>query len=180
VAVGRGNRVAGFRWFGSATQGGVEQPVTDRTLYCIYSSTKAVVGVAVWTLLEDGLLRLDERVAEIVSEFAGNGKDDITVGQVMLHIGGFPYAPMNPKLWEDRAARLERIKGWRLNWEPGSQFEYHPTSAHWILAEIITAKTGEDFRDYTRRRLLDPMGLTDLWVGLPDDQHARAADVVYV
>ena len=43
-------------------------------------------------------------------------------------------------------ARLERIKGWRLNWEPGSRYEYHPTAAHWVMVEIITNRTGLDFR----------------------------------
>ncbi len=180
VAIGREGKLAGFRSFGSAVQGSEQRAVADDTLFCIYSSTKAVVGVAVWGLIEDGLLSIDERVADLVPEFAGDGKDAITVEQVMLHIGGFPMAPMNPKLWEDRDLRLERIQGWRLNWEPGTRFEYHPTAAHWMLAEIITAKTGQDFRDYTRRRLLDPIGLNDLYVGLPDAQHGRAADVVYI
>ncbi len=180
VAVGRQGKIAGFESFGTAVQGGAETAVTDDTLFCIYSSTKAILGVAVWGLIEDGLLSIDERVSEVVPEFAGEGKDAITVEQVMLHIGGFPMAPMNPKLWEDRALRLKRITGWRLNWEPGSRFEYHPTAAHWILAEIITAKTGQDFRDYTRARLLDPIGVNNLYIGLPDDQHSRAADVVYV
>jgi CubicO group peptidase (beta-lactamase class C family) len=87
---------------------------------------------------------------------------------------------MHPRLWEERAARLERMKGWRLNWEPGSRFQYHPTSAHWVLAEIITARTGRDFRDYVRERLIEPMGSPPLFVGLPDEEHGRAADVVYV
>ncbi|MGQ4809768.1 putative D-alanyl-D-alanine carboxypeptidase [Candidatus Entotheonellaceae bacterium PAL068K] len=180
VAVGRQGRLAGMRTFGSAVQGGMQKPASNQTLYCIYSSTKAIVGVAVWGLIEDGLLDIHERVADVVPEFAGAGKDAITVEQVMLHIGGFPYAPMHPRLWEERSARLERIKGWRLNWQPGTRFEYHPTSAHWVLAEIISAKTGEDFRDYVHSRLFDRMGLTDLYVGLPDEQHGRAADVVYV
>ena len=169
-----------MRTFGAAVQGGVEKPASDETLYCIYSATKAIVGVAVWGLIEDGLLDIRERVAEVVPEFSGAQKDAITVEQVMLHIGGFPYAPMHPRLWETRSGRLERIKGWRLNWEPGTRFEYHPTSAHWVLAEIISAKTGEDFRDYVHSRLLDRMRLKDVYVGLPDEQHQRAADVVYV
>ena len=179
VAVGRQGRLAGMRSFGRAVQDGVLQPSTDSTLYCAYSSTKAILGAAVWGLIEDGLLRLEERVADIVPEFRGAGKDEITAEQVLLLVGGFPYAPMHPRLWEDRQARLERIKGWRLNWEPGSRFEYHPTSAHWVLAEIITSRTGLDFRDYVRQRIVDPMGLRDLLLGLPDDQQGRAADVLY-
>ena len=180
VAVGRHGKLAGVRSFGRVTRGGIEIEASDDTLYCTYSSTKGVVGVAVWALLEDGQLRLDERVADIIPEFAGHGKDAITVEQVMLHIAGFPFAPMHPDLWEHRDKRLERMKFWRLNWEPDSRFEYHATSAHWTLAEIITRRTGLDFRDYFRERISQRMGVPDLFVGLPDEQHARAADVVYV
>ena len=55
VAVARNGKVAGLRTFGDAT---------DETLYCIFSCTKAVVAAAVWLLLEEGQLKLDERVAE--------------------------------------------------------------------------------------------------------------------
>lgn len=180
VAIGRHGRIAGVRTFGTATQGGARKPATDDTLYCIFSSVKGVVATALWALIEEGLLRLDETVASIIPEFAGFEKDAITVEQVMLHIAGFPTAPMHPRLWEDRAGRLERMKGWRLNWEPGSRFEYHATSAHWVLVEVITRKTGLDFRDYIRQRITQPMGVPDLFVGLPDAMHGRAADIEYL
>jgi CubicO group peptidase (beta-lactamase class C family) len=180
VAVARRGRIAGVRTFGSAVQGGVEKPATDGTLYCIYSCTKAVVGVAVWALLEDGLLRLEERVAEIIPEFATNGKDVITVEQVLLHTGGFPRAPFHPDGWSDRAKLHEAFARWRLTWEPGSRYEYHATSAHWVLAAIIERRTGVDFRDYVRERITGLMGLEELFVGLPVAYNARVADVRYV
>lgn len=180
IAIGRRGRLAAVRSFGFAVQGGQTLPVTDDTLFCLYSATKGVVAAAIWALIEDGQLRIEERVAAVIPEFAGLEKDAITVEQVLLHISGFPDAPMHPRLWERREARLERIVGWRLNWEPGSRFEYHSTSAHWMLAEVITRKTGLDFRDYVRQRITARMGVPDLFVGLPDEQHHRAADVMYL
>ena len=98
VAIARHGKLAGFQTFGNAVQGGQSRPATDETLYVIYSSTKAVVGAAVWTLFDDDLLRLDEKVADIIPEFGTNGKENITVEQTMLHIGGFPRAraPSSP------------------------------------------------------------------------------------
>jgi CubicO group peptidase (beta-lactamase class C family) len=86
---------------------------------------------------------------------------------------------MHPDLREDRDKRLGRMECWRLTWEPDSRFEYHATAAHWTIAEIITQRTGLDFRDYVRQRLTEPMGVPELFVGLPDEFHSRAADVVY-
>ena len=184
LAIGHEGELAAFRTFGVAHQGSSVQDANDDTLFCMFSATKAIVGVGVWKLLDEGQLDLDERVVDIIPGWCAEGGGEIdysevSVRQVMLHISGFPYAPMNPRLWEDRDARLRRMMGWRLNWTPDSQFEYHATSAHWVLAEIIEQKTGEDFRDWLRANLLDPMGCDGLFVGLPDEQHDRAASIVY-
>jgi CubicO group peptidase (beta-lactamase class C family) len=180
VAVARQGKLAGVRTFGSAVQGGTEQPATDETLYSFFSSTKAVVAVAVWLLFEEGLLRLDERIAEIIPEFGTNDKDLVTVQQVLLHTSGFPYAPFRPECWGDREALLQAFQRWRLNWEAGSCYEYHPTSAHWVLAEIINRRTGTDFRDFIRERVTRPMGLDELFVGLPEEFDVRVAEVRWV
>lgn len=175
VAVARQGKLAAVRTFGRAVQGGEERPATDSTLYCIFSCTKAMVAVAVWQLIERQALRLEERVADIIPEFGSNGKEQITVEQVMLHVGGFPYAPFHPDHWHDRDKRLEAFARWRLNWEPGSRFEYHATSAHWVLAEIIDRRSGRDYRDFIRREVLDPMGLSELFIGQPEQHDARVA-----
>jgi CubicO group peptidase (beta-lactamase class C family) len=175
VAIARHGKLAAVRSFGSAVQGGQQRPATDATLYLVFSCTKAVVAVAVWQLIERQLLRLDEKVAEIVPEFGTNEKHRITVEQVLLHIGGFPYAPFHPSHWNDRDKRLEAFSRWRLNWEPGSRFEYHPTSAHWVLAEIIDRRSGRDYREQIRCEVLDPMGLRELFVGQPAEYDPRVA-----
>jgi CubicO group peptidase (beta-lactamase class C family) len=137
--------------------------------YVIFSATKPVVASAVWTLIDDGAIDVTRRVAEYIPEFGTNGKDVITVEQVMLHTSGFPHAPFVALEWDDRDARLARFAKWRCNWEPGTRFEYHPTSAHWVLAELIERATGTDYRAYVRTAVLEPHGLTRLQLGVPAD-----------
>lgn len=180
VAVARRGRLAGMRTFGSAVQGGAEKPATDNTLYHIYSCTKAVVAAAVWQLFEEGQLRLDERVAEIIPEFGTNGKDVVTVEQLLLHAGGFPYAPFAPEKWSSQDELLRAFSQWRLTWPPDSRYEYHPTSAHWVLAEIIYRRGGAGYKTFIRERVTAPMGLDELYLGCPPEQQARAADVRFV
>ena len=179
VAVARKGKLAGVRTYGTVCHNGgtTETPATNDTLYTIFSSTKAVVGAATWTVCEDGLLEIEEKVADIIPEFATNGKENITVEQVMLHIAGFPLAPFNALEWANRDRRLARFAQWRLNWEPGTKFEYHATSAHWVLAEIIERRTGKDFRAYVRERILAPNGLDTFYLGLPAELNGRVADV---
>lgn len=179
VAVARHGKLAGVRTFGTVQHNGndAEVPATNDTLYTIFSSTKAVVGAATWTVCEDGLLKIEEKVADIIPEFGSNGKENITVEQVMCHIAGFPMAPFNALDWASRDRRLARFNQWRLNWEPGTKFEYHATSAHWILAELIERRTGKDFREYVRERVLSPNGLDNFYLGLPSELNGRVADV---
>lgn len=135
--------------------------------YTIFSATKPVVAGAIWILIGEGLLDADRTVAYYIPEFGSNGKDQVTVEQVLLHTSGFPRAPFRASDWDDRDARLARFTRWRLNWEPGTRFEYHPTSAHWVLAELIERASGSDFRDFVRSRVIDPLRLAHLRVGIP-------------
>jgi CubicO group peptidase (beta-lactamase class C family) len=180
VAVARHGKIAGMRTFGRVTHGGRAAPATNETLYVVFSATKAITSAAAWLLVEEGKLALDARVADLVPEFGANGKDVVRVEQLFTHTAGFPYAPFPPLLWDDREARLARFRQWRLNWEPGSRFEYHPTSSMWVIAELIERRSGMAYRDFVRTRIAEPLGLRDLFVGLPRHEQHRLADIVHV
>jgi CubicO group peptidase (beta-lactamase class C family) len=160
-ALARDGKVAVWRTFGTAF---------PETRYVMFSATKAVVAGAVWILIGEGSLDVSRRVSDLIPEFGTFGKDVITVEQVMLHTSGFPHAPFNALDWDDRNRRLDRFAKWRCNWEPGSRYEYHPTSAHWVLAEIIERCTGNDFRAFVRERIIEPLGLRGLQLGVSPKQ----------
>lgn len=146
--------------------------------YMIFSATKPVVAGAVCQLIGEGRLDPDAPVAQYVPEFATNGKDAVTVEQVMLHTGGFPMAPLGPPAWYDRERRLDALARWHLTFEPGTRYVYHASSAHWVLAELLERLDGVDFRESVRRRILDPLELTRLQLGVPDGAQADIVDVV--
>ena len=170
VALARDGELIEFQAFGDAT---------TETRYAVFSCTKAFVAGAMWALIGDGLVDVGRRVVEYVPEFGTNGKDVITVEQVMLHTSGFPHAPLGPPQWATPAGRLEAFARWHLNWDPGSSYEYHPTSAHWVLAAIIDAVTGADYRDVVAERVTTPAGLPRV-LGLEPDEQDGIAPVVLV
>jgi CubicO group peptidase (beta-lactamase class C family) len=180
LAIARNGKIGAMRTFGRAVQGGTEKPATNETLYTIFSCTKAIISAAAWLLIGEGKLDVSERVAEIVPEFGTNGKDVITVEQVLMHISGFPNAPFPQSEWLSKEARLERFKKWRLEWPVGSRYEYHPTSGFWVIGEVIERKTGKDFREFVRERIAEPLGLPGMYVGLPRELNERVAELVYV
>ena len=150
------------------------------SLICIFSATKAITSAAAWLLIQDGTLRETEKVSEIIPEFATNGKEAITVDQLFTHTAGFPSAPFAPLEWDDPIKRFGRFSKWRLNWQPGTQFEYHPSSSMWVIAEIIERKAKIDFRTFVRERVLAKLGLKNIFVGLPDEETKRALDCSHV
>jgi len=172
LAVAQGGEVVEVLTLGDAVAG-------DDTRYVIFSCTKALVASTVWQLLAEGSLQLDDRIAEHIPEFGENGKDQITLEQVLLHISGFPHAPLGAPQWSTREGRLSAFAKWRLNWEPGTRFEYHATSAHWVLAELIARIDGLDHTEAVRRRVLQPLGLDRLALGVPHDQQHDIAPLVH-
>ncbi|MFM8530561.1 MAG: serine hydrolase domain-containing protein [Ilumatobacteraceae bacterium] len=153
----RGDLVA-FETYGDAS---------NDTRYVVYSATKTFVAGAMWALIGDGLIDVGARVCDYIPEFGSNGKENITVEQVMLHTSGFPAAPLKPLDGATSAGRRAAFARWRTNWEPGTRFEYHATSAHWVLAELIEVVSGQDFRDVVERRVTTPAGLPKVLGALP-------------
>jgi CubicO group peptidase (beta-lactamase class C family) len=160
VAVARDNELLAFETFGDAT---------NDNRFCAFSATKPLVASVIWMLMADGLLDIARPVAHYIPEFATNGKEHVTVEQVLLHTAGFPNAVMDHVDGSDTVTRVKRFTEWELEWEPGSRFVYHPVSAHWVLAELIERVTGTDFRDAIEARLCEPLGLPRL-LGIPEEE----------
>ena len=165
VAVARGGEVVWTASFGAAD---------DDTRFGVASATKPIVASAVWLLIGDSALDVSRRVADYVPEFAANGKEPVTVEQVLLMTCGFPNARMDPADGADRARRVSRLAEWELEYEPGTQYVYHGASAHWVLAELIERLGGIDFRDFVEQRVTRPLGLPRL-LGIPRAEQTNIA-----
>ncbi|HKY15977.1 MAG TPA: serine hydrolase domain-containing protein [Microthrixaceae bacterium] len=145
--------------------------------YLVFSCTKGFVAGVVWQLMGEGRLSPSDRIVDHLPEIAAHDKGDITVEQLLTHTSGFPRAPLGPPTWTKPVRRVEAMAGWRLNWEPGSQFEYHPTSAHWVLGEIVARIDGRTIGDAIAARISEPLGL-GFRLGIPVDEQANFAHLV--
>jgi CubicO group peptidase (beta-lactamase class C family) len=151
------------------------------TPFVVMSASKTVVDSAMWLLLADGRLRLDDHIADHIPEFASNGKERVTIEHVMTHTGGFPEAPIDWPEWADRSYRLEAFASWTLDSEPGSHFEYHPSSGSWVIAELIERASGVDYRDFLREQVLERLGLAEaVTLGAPVERQRNVPDPVFV
>ncbi len=174
VAMARNGNLLAQRSFGAARNG---VAAADDTLWLLYSQTKVVTAAAIWVLVEQGALTFNDRIADHVPEFAANSKGEITLQQVLTHQGGYPSARLGAEVWTDHALLRRKVADFELEWWPGSKVQYHGASAHWTCAVLIEAVTGRDYREFIRSEVLDPLGLTDIYVGVPAEQHDRCADM---
>ena len=150
----------------------------DRTLTAVFSTTKAVAALLIARLVDAGKLDYGQRVAEVWPEFGQAGKQDITVEQVMSHqegLSGFPDE-MDPALWFDWDAICEKLAAMAPLWPPGSASGYHPITFGYLAGEIFRRVDGRTMGTALREDLAGPLDL-DLWIGLPDAQHGRVADL---
>jgi len=168
VALARDGKVGIFESYGSAK---------PESLTCIFSATKAITSAAAWILIQDGKLDESEMVADIVPEFGTNEKEGITVQQLFTHTAGFPSAPFAPLDWMEKDKRYGRFSKWRLNWEPGTRYEYHPSSSMWVIAEIIERRSGQGYTEFVKQNVTGALGLSNLIVGLSEEEGKRALDV---
>ena len=178
LAVARHGQLALVRTFGDARLDPRRVAATDETVWLLYSNTKVLTACAVWLLADRGALAFTDRVAAHIPGFAANGKGDITIIQLLSHQGGFPNAEVPSQAWDDHELLRKTVCEFSLEWEPGSRVHYHRLAAHWTAAVLIEAVTKMDYRTFIREELIVPLGLAhDLYVGLPDAEQERAADI---
>jgi CubicO group peptidase (beta-lactamase class C family) len=163
VAVARHGRLVASHTWGAAG---------PQTRYILQSVGRTLIAGAVWKLIGDGLLDTDERVAAIVPEFAANDKGAVTVEHVLTHTAGFPLAPLGYPKMLDRDQRLAAFAKWRLDYEPGTRFQFHLTSAGWLLAEIVERRAGVPLPEYLRSQITGPLGLDSIELGVPVDRQS--------
>jgi len=153
IAIARNNEILAFESFGTAQ---------DTTRFTLFSATKPLVAMALLPHLADGALDLTTPVAHYIPEFGHHGKSDVTVLQLLTMQGGFPRAPMPPRSWGSSAARRAQFAQWPLDWPAGSRTEYHPVTAHWVIAELIETLTGRNYMEIVHERVVAPASVPPL------------------
>lgn len=158
------------------TEPGGKVPVTSKTLYQIRSTTKALTTLVMMQAYERGRFKFEDPVAKHWPEFAAYGKDRITIAHVLSHRAGIPDGPViAPERFGRRDAVAEAVAAMKPIWEPGTKNGYHAATIGWICDELLYRWEGKAAPELLRRDFVEPLGLKDLYVGLPREQFSRMA-----
>lgn len=166
-------------WGGTKDREG--NPWEADTLSYSFSTTKGVASTLLHTLVDDGLVDYDQPVARYWPEFAQAGKQNITVRQVMCHEAGLYHIREmidHAELMLDWEFMTKTIAEAQPIHHPGAHNGYHGLTYGWIVGEIAQRVAGKSFAQLIEERLADPLELDGLYVGLPDEQMYRRAQLI--
>ncbi|MEP7045196.1 MAG: serine hydrolase domain-containing protein [Ilumatobacteraceae bacterium] len=131
---------------------------TAKSRFVIFSATKVLVAMCLLPHLADGSVELTAPVARYVPGFGDNGKEGVTVLQLLTMQGGFPQALIGPDRWGSSEGRRQQFSAWTLAWPAGSRTEYHPIAAHWVIAELIETVSGTPYADVVNQHVAASAG----------------------
>jgi CubicO group peptidase (beta-lactamase class C family) len=149
------------------------------TLTPLFSTTKAVAALMVARLVDEGRLAYDQPVADVWPEFAQAGKAEVTIEQALSHQAGLSgfLDETDPTIWFDWDATCAKLAAMAPIWPIGSASGYHPITFGYLAGEIFRRVDGRTMGTALREDIAGPLGL-DLWIGLPDSEHDRCAELM--
>ncbi len=177
------------------------KPVNQDSIFRIYSMTKPIVSVAIMTMVEDGLMALDDPVSNFIPEFAGAqvidqetgelspARNAMTIEHLLTHESGLIQAIFSPdsELGQMYASNLQgdltaqelaaRIGALPLYFEPGTAWHYgHSTD---VLGAILEVADGKTLDEVLQERIFDPLGMDDTWFWVPAREAFRVAEPIH-
>jgi CubicO group peptidase (beta-lactamase class C family) len=149
------------------------------TIVNVYSTTKTMTALAALMVADRGLIDFAAPVARYWPEFAANGKDRVTVGQLMSHSSGLSG-------WKEKVTTEDLYDWERMTsllaaqapfWEPGTASGYHAITQGYLVGEVIRRVTGQSLGTFFRKEIAEPLN-ADFWIGLPASEDDRVAELV--
>jgi len=199
ILVGNSDGVGLLETAGFQTSAG-RNPVNSQTIFRIYSMTKPIVSVAAMSLVEDGLLALDDPIEKYIPEFSNlrvidrdsgevrAARNSITVENLLTHESGLIQAIFSPdselgKMYQrdfpdysditarDLAGRIGKLP---VYFEPGSAWHYgHSTD---VLGAVLEVAAGKALDQVLNERIFEPLGMDETSFYLSSDKAERIAE----
>lgn len=137
----------------------VKAPMQRDTVFDLASLTKVVATLPViLKLMDDGEIRLDDRVAFFIPDFANEGKEHITLRHLLTHTSGLPAHKEYFKEKLNTEQVLERIYNQSLVYTTGERVVYSDLGLI-TLYKVIEQITGEPFEQFVRREIFIPLDM---------------------
>ena len=179
LLVGHNGHVIYRKAYGNRALEPRREPMTLDTIFDLASLTKVIATTtAVMQLVEEGKVRLNDPVAKYLPEFAQNGKDDVTVRQLLTHYSGL--APdLDLKMpWEGKDTAYRMAFAETPQDPPGSRFSYSDINFI-VLGALVERVSGESLDEYCQRHIFLPLKMMHTRFLPPAAWRAKIAPTQY-
>ncbi|MGA8943988.1 MAG: serine hydrolase [Thermoactinomyces sp.] len=158
----------------------LDQPVPMRThtIFDLASISKIFTAVAAMKLYEQGRFQLDDPVSRYIPEFAENGKQAVTIRQLLTHTSGFRSGIPLYKMGKNREQRLQIALRWPLENPPGTTYTYSDLNMI-TLGVLVERLSGKRLDQFVRQEITEPLHMHDTFYNPPPSLKHRIAATEY-
>ncbi|OLE52447.1 MAG: hypothetical protein AUG51_17790 [Acidobacteria bacterium 13_1_20CM_3_53_8] len=152
-----------------------EERMTTDTIFDLASLTKILAtATSLMILIERGQLRLNDTAAQYIPELKGEGRERVTIEQLLTHTSGFAPDFDLSERWNGYDEAIRRLGNERLRNQPGTRFLYSDLN-YIILGEIVHRVSGMMLDEFSRKNIFVPLGMHDTGFKPPTSLRARIA-----
>ena len=178
VVIGHDGAIVHRKAFGNREVTPRREAMTPDTIFDIASLTKTFTAVCVMRLVELGQVRLNDPVARYIPEFAANGKQDITVRQLLTHYSGLAPDLDLKQPWQGKDTALRMAYAAQPVAPPGSKFIYSDINGI-VLGALVERVSGMPLDKYLEAHITGPLGLKSTRFLPPPEWRAHIAPADY-
>ncbi len=151
------------------------EPMTVDTIFDAASLTKVTACTpAVMLLVERGQIDLNAPVSKYIPEFTGDGKEKVTVKDLMLHISGLPGDVETKTDWHGEETAVKKACAIKLENPPGTHFRYSDIN-FFLLGEIVQRVSKMPLEKFVATEIYGPLKMTDTGYLPPKSKVGRIA-----
>lgn len=180
LLIGHNGHIIHQKAFGYEALSPKRQPTTLDTVYDLASLTKVVATTpSVMRMVQMGEIRLSDPVVHYIPEFAANGKDQITIRDLMTHYSGLRPDLDLKSAWEGREEGFRRAHDEKPIDPPGARFVYSDIN-FLMLGEIVERLSGMSLEKYADTYVFQPLGMTHTRFQPPLSWRSRIAETLAI
>ncbi|WP_255574220.1 serine hydrolase [Halobacillus sp. Nhm2S1] len=149
-------------------------PMTKDTIFDLASISKIFTTTAAMILYEQDAFELDDPVANHLPEFSANGKENVTIEQLLTHTSGFkPWIPLYT-VEGDRTDRLQHVLQYPLTNEPGSTYTYSDLNMI-TLGALVERLSNMRLDEFVEKNITNPLKMEDTMYNPGEELRSRIA-----
>jgi CubicO group peptidase (beta-lactamase class C family) len=146
------------------------------TLVNVYSATKGIASFAFAILVDEGKLAYEDKVIDYWPEFGAEGKQDVTIAQLLSHQAGLCGVTEKLEVEDlyDWQKMVNLLAAQKPLWALGEGVGYHAVTWGYFPGELIKRVTSKTLGEYFNEKVRKPLN-ADFYIGLPESEFGRCA-----